>query len=243
MKTVLVTGGATGIGAAACRLFARRGYQVAINYFTSGTAAAALETELRNMGYAVKSFPCDITKEQQVIAMAHQVKDTFGSLDVVVNNSGTASQTLFTDTSEAQWQQIFDVNVKGAFLVSREAVKLMLKNHEGAIVNISSMWGQVGASCEVAYSASKAALIGMTKALAKEVGLSGIRVNCICPGMIDTAMNSAIPSEIQQEIREETPLNRLGTPDDIANAALFLAGKDASFITGQIIGVNGGFVI
>lgn len=243
MKTALVTGGATGIGMAACRLLAREGYQVAVNYYKSAEAAKALEKELTGAGYAVKAFRCDITSEEQVAAMIGQVKRAFGGLDVLVNNSGVASQALFTDLTEAEWQAVFDVNVKGAFLVSREAVKLMLQAHKGSIINISSMWGQVGASCEVAYSASKAALIGLTKALAKEVGLSGIRVNCVCPGMISTAMNQAIAPEIQDEIREETPLNRLGTPEDVANAILFLAGENASFITGQVLGVNGGLVI
>lgn len=243
MKTVLVTGGATGIGCAACRLFAQQGYQVAINYYKSEAAAFLLEQELNNAGYPAKAFRCDITDEAQVQEMFSAIETKYGCLDVAVNNSGAAQQRLFTETTGTQWDDLFDVNVKGTFFVCREAVKQMLHAHNGAIINISSMWGQVGASCETVYSASKAAVIGLTKALAKEVGLSGIRVNCICPGMIDTAMNRHIPQEIKQEIREETPLNRLGTPEDVANAIFFLAEDTASFITGQVLGVNGGLVI
>lgn len=243
MKTVLVTGGATGIGRAVCRLFAESGYQVAINYYKSEADALSLERELTQAGYPAKSFPCDISDEAQVCAMIEGVVRTFRSLDAVVNNSGVACQTLFTETTGPQWDAVFQVNVKGTFLVSREAIKRMLCHQHGAIISIGSMWGQVGASCEVAYSASKAALIGFTKALAKEVGPSGIRVNCICPGMIDTPMNSRITREITDEIRQETPLGRIGTPEDIAQAALFLAEDRSSFITGQVLGVNGGFVI
>lgn len=243
MKTVFITGGATGIGRATAVAFAQAGWQVAFSYCKSGDDAAMLTGELAASGFPVSAFCCDVTDETQVMRTFEAILQQFGTVDAVVNNSGVALQTLFTDTTERQWDTLFNVNVKGAFLVSREAVRQMLQKHQGAIVNVSSMWGQTGASCEVAYSASKAALIGLTKALAKEVGLSGIRVNCICPGMIDTAMNRNVSEAGKRELQEETPLNRIGTPEEVANAILFLAGDASSFVTGQVLGVNGGLVI
>lgn len=243
MKTVLITGGATGIGSATGRLFAEEGYQVAINYYQSQDAALALEQELTQAGYPVRAFQCDIREEAQVSAMFDRVCNMFSAPDVVVNNSGMAMQKMLCDTTASQWDAVFALNARGSFLVCREAVKRMVSRHMGSIVNISSMWGQVGASCEVAYSASKAAVIGLTKALAKEVGSAGIRVNCICPGMIDTAMNREISTKIKEEICLDTPLAQIGTPDQVARAIYFLASQNASFITGQVLGVNGGLVI
>lgn len=243
MKTVLITGGATGIGRAACRLFAAQGYQVAIHFHTSRESAYALAQELNEAGFAAQCFQADLRQEAEVQGLFRSLEQAYFTLDAVINNAGASAQALFTDITRLQWDTLFAVNVTSAFLVSQEAVKRMLPRQNGAIVNISSMWGQVGASCEVAYSASKAALIGMTKALAKETGLSGIRVNCVCPGFIDTAMNAAIAPEIVKELQAETPLNRLGTPEDVAQAIYFLADSQASFITGQVLGVNGGLVI
>ena len=175
--------------------------------------------------------------------MVKSALSCFGKIDVLVNNAGIAQQKLFTDISDEDFRNMFAVNVDSVFYLCREVLPDMIHRKSGSIINISSMWGEVGASCEVHYSASKAAVIGLTKALAKEVGLSGIRVNCVCPGFINTDMNKLIDSETAEAIREETPLYRLGEAEDIANAVLFLAQNSSSFITGQIIGVNGGLII
>lgn len=166
-----------------------------------------------------------------------------GDIDVLVNNAGVSSQKLFADITDEDWKKTTGVNLDGVFFCCREALKPMISKKNGVIINISSMWGEVGASCEVHYSATKAGVIGLTKALAKEVAPSGIRVNCITPGVIMTDMMADFDEKTVNELREETPLGRLGTPEDIAGAALFLASEDASFITGQVLGVNGGFVI
>lgn len=243
MKTVLITGAGTGIGKACANLFAIRGCNVAINYNKSETEALALEKSLIGAGLSAKAFRCDITKKHEVEKMFGEINNRFGNVDVLVNNSGIAQQKLFTDISEDDFDRMFDVNVKGMFLCSQIAVEQMLKKHSGSIINISSMWGQIGASCEVHYSASKAAVIGFTKALAKELGPSGIRVNCICPGIIETKMNTNLGQETMKELAEETPLGRLGDVDDVAKAVLFFASEKSDFITGQVLGVNGGFVI
>ena len=175
--------------------------------------------------------------------MFGNITDTFGQPDVLINNAGVSSQQLFTDVTEEEYDRIMDTNLKGPFLCTKEVLPGMIYRKSGCIINISSMWGQVGGSCETIYSASKAGLIGLTKALAKEEGPSGIRVNCIAPGVIDTKMNAMHSEETMQALKEETPLERIGTPQDIANAALFLASDQASFITGQVLGVNGGMII
>ena len=166
-----------------------------------------------------------------------------GPVDVLVNNAGIAQQKLFTDVTEEDWRRVFAVDVDGVFRCCQCALPHMIHEKAGSIVNISSMWGQVGASCEVAYSAAKAAVIGLTKALAQELGPSHIRVNCVCPGVIDTEMNAALGADTMDALREETPLGRIGAPEDVAAAVSFLAGEESSFVTGQILGVNGGFVI
>ena len=163
--------------------------------------------------------------------------------DLLVNNAGIAQQKLFTDVTEEEWDRIFAVNVKGLYTCCRAVVPHMVRRHAGSIINVSSIWGEVGASCEVPYSASKAAVIGFTKALAKELGPSGIRVNCVSPGVIATEMNAALDPETLDALREETPLGTIGTPEDAARAILWLAGEDSAFVTGQVLGVNGGFVI
>ena len=238
-KTVLITGASRGIGRACAKLFAERGYNVAANYFRSEQEALALEKEYSNI-MAVKA---DVADEHQVSHMAELINRRFGDIDVLVNNAGIAMQKLFTDTEKREWDRLFDINVGGAFNCSREVAHSMIRNHRGKIINISSIWGITGASCEVAYSASKAAIIGLTKALAKELGPSGICVNCIAPGIIDTDMNGAIDAETIEELIDETPLQTIGKPKDIASMALYLASDDANFITGQIFGVNGGFLI
>ena len=176
-------------------------------------------------------------------AQVQAVVERWGQIDLLVNNAGIAQQRLFTEITEAEWDRMFAVNAKGLYACCRAVVPGMIRRHSGNIINVSSMWGQAGASCEVHYSAAKAAVIGFTKALAKELGPSGIRVNCVAPGVIATEMNAALDGETLDALREETPLGTIGTPEEAARAILWLAGDGASFVTGQVIGVNGGFVI
>lgn len=234
MKTVLITGGSRGIGKAMVEAFCKQGCRVAFTYCNSETQAL----ELQNKTGAV-AIKCDSRNESDISVAVK----TLGRVDVLINNAGISQNGLITDLSLELWNEIFTVNVTGAFLFSRAVLPDMIRRHEGCIINIASMWGETGASCEVAYSASKAAIIGFTKALAKEVGLSGIRVNCISPGVIMTDMLNEYSQEDLDALKEETPLSRLGTPEDIANAAVFLASESSGFITGQILSVNGGFVI
>ncbi len=238
MKTVLITGASGGIGAATARLFAQNGYRVALDYFRSKEAAVSLERELGKNAFAVKA---DVSDSAQVKAMFQSVQQRFGGIDVLINNAGIAEFSLFTDISDEQWHRMFAVNVDGCFYCCREALPYMISQKSGAIINVSSIWGVTGSSCEAHYSAAKAAVIGLTKALAKEVGPSGITVNCIAPGVIDTKMNSGLSDEDIAGLLNETPLQKLGTPFEIAKTALFLS--ESAFITGQIISPNGGFMI
>lgn len=245
MKTVLVTGGAGGIGSAVCREFAKNGFNIGIHYHSSENAALELAAELEK-AYGISALPlyADIGDADSVRTMFDNFAVNFQSLDVLVNNAGIAAQKLFTDITPEDWREMTAVNLDGVFYCCREALRrYMLPCHSGAILNISSMWGQVGASCEVHYSAAKAGVIGLTKALAKEVGLSGIRVNCVAPGVVMTEMMKGFDEQTIKALREETPLNTLGTPEDVAAAAFFLCQDSARFITGQVLGVNGGFVI
>lgn len=241
MKTALVTGGSRGIGNAAARALAADGFGVMVNYRCAETAAKQLQTEL-NQRYGqgcCRIFRADVSDRAQVEEMFRFA----GGVDVLVNNAGIAQQKLFTDLTEADWDRMFDVDVKGVFHCCQCALPYMIHEKRGKIINISSMWGQVGASCEVHYSAAKAAVIGLTKALAKELGPSGIQVNCVAPGVIATEMNANLDAETMASLREETPLGVLGTPRDIAEAVRFLAGDRSDFITGQVVGVNGGMII
>ena len=245
MKNALITGGAGGIGTAICREFAKNGYNVAIHCFKSRDAARALAEELESI-YKIKSIPlyADVADPASVSAMFDSYGRHFDSLDVLINNAGIAQQKLFTDITAEEWRKMLSVNLDGVFYCCQQALRrYMLPSHYGVILNISSMWGQAGASCEVHYSAAKAGVIGLTKALAKEVGLSGIRVNCIAPGVIMTDMMKGFDSDTLDALKEETPLNSLGTPQNIADAAVFLCSDKACFITGQTLGVNGGFII
>ena len=238
-QTVLITGASRGIGAAAARLFAAQGYRVAICCHTKMEKAEELAASLPDAA----AFTADVAKETDVVRMVDAVHSRFGEIHVLINNAGIAMQKMFTDTTAADWNRVFDVNVTGIFYACRAVLPEMIRRKSGRIVNVSSMWGVTGASCEVAYSASKAAVIGLTKALAKEVGLSGITVNCVAPGVIDTEMNANLSAEDRAVLCDETPLARIGTAQEAAQAILFLASDRASFVTGQVLGVNGGIVI
>lgn len=245
MKTVLITGGSGGIGTAICVAFAQSGYNVLIHCNKNIEKAESLAKVL-NDSYRIGTLAvqADVSDRESVNRMFDIIDKNFESVDVLVNNAGIAQQKLFTDITIDEWKTMTGTNLDGVFNCSQEALKrYMIKNHRGVILNISSMWGQVGASCEVHYSAAKAGVIGLTKALAKEVGLSGIRVNCICPGVVMTDMMKSFDEQTINGLKEETPLNTLGTPKDIADASVFLCSERAKFITGQVLGVNGGFVI
>ncbi len=232
MKNVLITGGSRGIGAAAVRLFTKQGYRVYFLYEKNDVAAAAVSRET-----GAVNIRCDVADEKQVNAAFSELPP----IDILINNAGIAHYGLIDQISVADWRRVFAVHVDGAFFCIRAVLPAMIHAKNGCIINISSMWGQVGASCEVSYSAAKGALLAMTKALAQELGPSGIRVNAIAPGVIQTDMCSTVSSEILEELRNQTPIERLGRPEDVANAMLYLA--EADFVTGQILPVNGGFVI
>ena len=239
--TVLITGSSRGIGAGIARAFAREGHRVVLHYRKNESAARTLLEELRSEGCSVALVQGDVSNEAEAGEIVRQAERAFGFVDVLVNNAGIAlPNQLVTETSAADWSRVFGVNMDGMFFVTRAVLPGMVSNQRGSIVNISSMWGVTGGSCEVAYSASKAAVIGYTKALAKEVAPSNVRVNCIAPGFVLTDMTRTFPRETIDAICEETPLLRAGTPEDIAGAALFLASDDAAFITGQVLSVDGG---
>ena len=242
-KTAIVTGGSRGIGAAAALLLAREGWRVAVGCHRHPDRARALCDRLRREGREAVPFCGDVSSVAEMEAQVQAVVERWGQIDLLVNNAGIAQQRLFTEITEAEWDRMFAVNAKGLYACCRAVVPGMIRRHSGNIINVSSMWGQAGASCEVHYSAAKAAVIGFTKALAKELGPSGIRVNCVAPGVIATEMNAALDGETLDALREETPLGTIGTPEEAARAILWLAGDGASFVTGQVIGVNGGFVI
>ncbi len=240
----IVTGASRGIGSAIARTLAGRGYDIVINYNNSKTSAVSLASEIeKEYGVRATAYKCDVASKDEVEEMISYAHKTFGEIDVLVNNAGIAQQKLFTDITDDDWDRIFATNVRGTFLCTRAVVPHMVRRKYGRIVNISSIWGMVGASCEVHYSASKAAIIGMTKALAQELAPSGITVNCVAPGVIETDMNSILPAETLDILREETPVGRLGTVEDVAHAVAFLADRENSFITGQVISPNGGTVV
>ena len=242
-RVAVVTGGASGIGEAVVRNLCSDGFSVAVIYNRSEAEAKALASELSAKGSNVSIFKADISVSKQVNDVVNEIASKLGVPYILVNNSGIAQQKLFTDITDEDWHNMIDVNLSGAFYMSRAVLPFMIHEKHGRIINISSMWGQVGASCEVHYSASKAGLIGLTKALAQEVAPSGITVNSIAPGAIDTKMMASFSDEDKAALCEEIPACRLGKADEIASAVSFLASDNAAYITGQVIGVNGGMVV
>ena len=238
-RGVLISGGDRGIGAAAARAFYRAGYRVAVLYHTNAAAAAALEAALPGC----VALQCDVASRAACEAAFAAAEAALGHLDILVCNAGIAQQKLFTDITPAEWQRMLDVNLTGAFHLCQLALPGMIRRRWGRILTVSSMWGQTGGSCEVHYSAAKAGLIGLTKALAREEGPSGITANCVAPGVIDTDMMAAFTPADREALADETPVGRLGSPEEVARALLFLAGEEAGYITGQVFGVNGGLVI
>ena len=238
MKTALVTGGSRGIGAAVCRRLTEDGLRVVVHYNQNKGKAEALVRELtEKTGLPHLALPAELAERAQV----EELFRLAGPVDVLVNNAGIAQQKLFTDITEDDWRRMFAVDVDGVFRCCQCALPHMIHEKSGCIINIASIWGEIGASCEVHYSAAKAAVIGLTKALAKELGPSHIRVNCVSPGVIDTEMNAMFDEETMRELCESTPLGRIGSPEDIAAAVSFLASDAASFLTGQTLSVNGLF--
>lgn len=244
MKNVaLVTGSSRGIGRAVATRLAHSGWSVCVNYLVHRQKAEELAAHLRGKGCQVLACQADVAVRKDVDRMVAQIEDAFGPVSLLVNNAGIAGQMLFQDISEEQWRNYFAVNLDGAFHTIQAVLPHMLHEKAGCIINTSSIWGQRGASCEVAYSATKAAVIGLTRSLAMELGPSHIRVNCVAPGVIDTDMLAELPPETRQELAEQTPLGRLGTPEDIAAVVAFLASDEAAFLTGQVITPDGGFIV
>lgn len=240
-KTVLITGGSRGIGAEIVRTFAGSGYNVAFSYNNSEAKAIKLQNELNTNKTRVVAFKCDNNNLNNNIELVKEVIKLFGKIDILINNAGISLSKLLIDTTDEEIQSVMNINLLSTIVTSREVVKNMIDNGGGKIINISSMWGEVGSSMETVYSASKAGVIGFTKALAKEVGLMGITVNAIAPGVIMTDMIRGYSEEDLNALKDRTSVGRLGRSEDIAQAALFLASNDASYITGQTITVDGGF--
>lgn len=239
MKTVLITGGTKGIGKAVAQQFLQQGYEVIINYSNDEAAAIAAQNEFNEQDFCPVLMRADVSDEEQVKAMFKEIFHIYGKLDVLVNNAGVSLINVIQDTTLADWERVIGVNLRGVFLCSREATRNMVANGRGAIINISSIWGEVGASCEAAYSASKGGVIAFTKALAKELAPSHVTVNCVSPGVIDTQMNSHLDEVEMEELISEIPMGRLGTGEDVAKACLFLC--ESEYITGEVVSVGGGF--
>ena len=245
LKTALITGVSGGIGRAIATEFIQKGYFVIGQYNSNKESVDQFVDELKSKNLAENFFAikCDLSNSEDIKNMMDTIENSFKCLSVLVNNAGISLTKLITETAEDEWDKVFAVNLKSAYQITNRVLKGMIAKKQGKIVNISSMWGISGSSMEVAYSASKAGLIGYTKALAKEVGLSGINVNCVCPGVIDTKMNAHLSSEDILELKNQTPLNKIGRPVDVAKLVYFLCSEDADFITGQIISCDGGFIL
>jgi 3-oxoacyl-[acyl-carrier protein] reductase len=242
LETVIITGASRGIGKHMAILFANKGYNVLINFNNSEKCAIDLFNQLKSKDLSVKLFKADVSKRNEVDLMMKFCVEEFGNIDVLINNAGISQEKIFTDITNEDLEEMININLKSAFYCSQAALKYMLPNKKGKIINISSIWGMVGASCEVHYSAVKAGIIGLTKALAKELGPSNIQVNCIAPGVIQTDMLSSYNEHELSILKDNTPLMRLGSPNDIAECAFFLASSHSDFITGQIISPNGGMI-
>ena len=236
MKNIILTGGSRGIGAAIAEKFAKEGNKVILNYNKSELEAENIKQKFPDNIFLYKA---DVSSFNEMKAMCDFCIKELGSIDVLVNNAGIAQIKPFADITELDWDNMMNVNLRGVYNCTKCAIDNMIHNKNGKIINISSIWGEIGGSCEVHYSAAKAGIIGFTKALAKEMGLSNIQVNCVAPGIIDTEMNSMHDLE---ELKNDVPLNRIGTPEDVANVVSFLASDEASYITGQVISINGGMM-
>lgn len=244
MNTALITGASRGIGREIALKFWQEGCRVALNYCHSADAALSLAEELNRLRpESALAVYADVSQKKDVLIMREQIEAAFGPVELLVNNAGIAQQKLFTDLTEEDWDRMFAVDVKGVFLCCQTFLPPMIHHKAGKIINIASMWGQVGASCEVHYSAAKGAVIALTKALAQELGPSHIQVNCVSPGLIATEMNGHLDPDTIDALVEETPLGVIGQPSDIANAAWFLASPQSDFITGQVLAPNGGMII
>lgn len=239
MKTALITGGTKGIGKAVALAFLQRGYEVILNYHSDQQTALETQEEFNMLGYCPILLRADVSDELQVKNMFRDFFSIYDRLDVLVNNAGISKIKVIQDTTVADWNKIFDVNVKSTFLCCREVTNRMVAAGGGSIINISSIWGEMGASCEVAYSASKGAVIAFTKALAKELAPSNVRVNCVSPGVIDTDMNAHLTGAETEELIESIPVGRIGSPSDVGEAVAFMA--ENGYITGEVLSVGGGF--
>jgi 3-oxoacyl-[acyl-carrier protein] reductase len=238
MKNILITGGSRGIGAAATGVFAQKGYRVFLNYYHSLDKAEEIASKTGAIPvYADVSNPSDVEK------MIERIHREYGLVDVLINNAAVAQQKLFSDITIEEWDTMFNINIRAQFLITKAVLPDMIHKKRGKIINLSSVWGITGASCEVHYSASKAAVIGFTKALAKELGPSNIQVNCVAPGVVDTQMNAHLTEEELEAVREEIPLERFAKPEELAEVIFFLASDKADYLTGQVISPNGGMVI
>lgn len=241
-KAAIVTGGSGGIGSAVCKALAEQGWLTAVFYNSDEKGASAVVDEITSKKYTAKAFQCDISDINSIRNAVEAVRKEYGEIGLLVNNSGIADIGLFTDMSDERLTRMINVDLLGAMRITKEVIPDMIRSHEGAVINISSVWGECGASCEVAYSAAKAGLIGFTKALAKECAPSNVRVNCISCGLIDTKMNACFSQDELNEVVDDIPSGRMGTPEDIANGVLFLSDEKSSYIQGQILRIDGGWI-